>query len=607
MKYRQLILDEPDGAPVTSQAIKVRRREDGAILTTLSTDANGFVDYAMDGHQTPFYFQAVGPAGGPRVWDPYDTFGAGTLFPLELPHGFRPFDGVNRRYANQLRASMVGDSLSVLSGMAFVRGIPVVRYSNGTPLLPLLRSALGTTIYRFVAWVDVEDGHAGFTLTGGTPGGGAPALAEGESDIWDLPLWRITVPTAGAITLTDEREFSLDRYLHRTKPISGTVRAQTASTEDTGGAILSGLSTALVLPDDVVYDIEASFSAKQEASDTLSVTAPTSGWTSISTVAFGSGLPNQIAIYDGELYVAAGNAIVVYDLETGDYVRHRTFTNPVGVAVDATGVYYVLSGLGGYIGKYNHALTVSSWQRDLALSGSTMGYAAIDDNYVFAASFGADVMFRIDKSGVSLATWGSSGSGAGQFDVPFGVARGGTSVWVTDYQIRRVQEFSTAGTYLGEWNEFGFQPAGIAYVTALDLFVVADPLNDRIHLVDDTGDIVLTYGSTGSGVGQLNAPVSADIVDGVLYVSENDNRRVSRMNVVDLTGYGQVAVSISGSGGGSMSSYLGIGDRAGRVSNVHTNQIQGPDTVNVRAYGKATTETLQLSSCILSARAVPRN
>src|SRR5260370_9430847 len=89
-----------------------------------------------------------------------------------------------------------------------------------------------------------------------------------------------------------------------------------------------------------------------------------------------------------------------------------------------------------------------------------------------------------------LRTWGSFGSGDGQFNSPFGVAVQGEEVFVVDFN-HRVQVFKRDGTLLRTWGSFGpgdgqfMFPIGVA-VQGNEGFV-AEAMNVNIQVFGGNG------------------------------------------------------------------------------------------------------------------------
>src|SRR5439155_23590105 len=90
--------------------------------------------------------------------------------------------------------------------------------------------------------------------------------------------------------------------------------------------------------------------------------------------------------------------------------------------------------------------------------------------------------------GTFLTTWGSAGTGNGQFNAPDGVATDGSgNVYVVDTFNNRIQKFSSTGTFLTTW------------------------------------------GSSGTGNGQFNAPYGVTVDgSGNVYVADTDNNRMQK-------------------------------------------------------------------------------
>lgn len=135
-----------------------------------------------------------------------------------------------------------------------------------------------------------------------------------------------------------------------------------------------------------------------------------------------------------------------------------------------------------------------------------------------------------------VTSWGSSGTGNGNFDGPWGVAVDSSgNVYVTDTLNNRVQKFDSSGNFLTSWDTYGggfslSSPHGIA-VDSSDNVFVADSDNDYIHKYDSSGNYLASWGGTGSGSGQLDNPWDIDIDSSDnLYVAEAGNGRVQKFN-----------------------------------------------------------------------------
>src|SRR5205814_1731629 len=139
------------------------------------------------------------------------------------------------------------------------------------------------------------------------------------------------------------------------------------------------------------------------------------------------------------------------------------------------------------------------------------------------------------STGDFLTTWGSQGTGNGQFGTDvFGVATDGSgNVYVADTDNNRIQKFACSTTsastttsttlpaevcaFLTTWGSQGSangqfnNPYGVATDGSGNVYV-ADTYNYRIEKFTSTGTFLTTWGSQGSDNGQFDSPqgVAAD-------------------------------------------------------------------------------------------------
>jgi sugar lactone lactonase YvrE len=137
-----------------------------------------------------------------------------------------------------------------------------------------------------------------------------------------------------------------------------------------------------------------------------------------------------------------------------------------------------------------------------------------------------------------LFSFGTAGTGVGQFQSPWDIDISNSIVYVTDAMLNKVEAFSLSGTFLGEWGTGGtgaFQfsmPSGITHDAAGNIYV-ADAGNDRIQVFSPS--VPLPTGDTTKPTVSLTAPAANAVVPAVSPVevsgSASDNLKVGRVDV----------------------------------------------------------------------------
>ncbi len=181
-----------------------------------------------------------------------------------------------------------------------------------------------------------------------------------------------------------------------------------------------------------------------------------------------------------------------------------------------------------------------------------------------------------------VRTWGSWGTGAGQFVYPRGVAvsNTGAAVYVVDGENHRIQKFGPTGQLKLTWGGYGtaagqfFSPSGVA-VDSMGYVYVVDTWNNRIQKFTSAGVHVRSWGQYGRGPGQFRFPWGI-AVDGSrrVYVTDSYNDRVQ----------------VFGPGGGNyVGSWGSLGSSAGQFDtplgiaySVAANRIYIADQMNDR-------------------------
>jgi len=136
-----------------------------------------------------------------------------------------------------------------------------------------------------------------------------------------------------------------------------------------------------------------------------------------------------------------------------------------------------------------------------------------------------------DMLGTLLSTYGSLGSGAGQFSSPQGLAVDGNGqVLVADQGNNRLVVLGFDGTEFGYLDSFSADlrgPTGVAVGPAGQI-VVADTGNNRVVVLDPQGSFLAAYTEPNDGyTGPFYAPRGVAVEpDGDLVVADTGNRRV---------------------------------------------------------------------------------
>ena len=105
-----------------------------------------------------------------------------------------------------------------------------------------------------------------------------------------------------------------------------------------------------------------------------------------------------------------------------------------------------------------------------------------------ADGYGNSSVHKFSPEGQHLLSWGSRGTGPGQFSTPHGIwVDSHDRVYVADRENNRVQIFDTEGRFISEWHDF-YHP--------MDIFMDAE---DKIYVTDQI------LGSPSSTAGESNS------------------------------------------------------------------------------------------------------
>lgn len=210
--------------------------------------------------------------------------------------------------------------------------------------------------------------------------------------------------------------------------------------------------------------------------------------------------------------------------------------------------------LSAIIGEFGTGNSQFNRPQGLAMdSGNTLYVLDSGNNRIVAYQVESGIMSSL----IYLRKFGSSGTAAGQFNNPTGIATDGTYVYIADTDNNRVQRCTSDGVTCTVWGGLGTydgkfsSPKGITYDNSQvpERVYVTDTGNNRIQWFDISGTYLGKFGSYGSGSSQFVLPyrIATESTAQFIFVLDTLNRiqRVSKAN--NLTDY-TISLTTSGAG-----------------------------------------------------------
>ena len=150
------------------------------------------------------------------------------------------------------------------------------------------------------------------------------------------------------------------------------------------------------------------------------------------------------------------------------------------------------------------------------------GLAIADDGNIFVSDgYGNKRVHKFDGGGGLIKSWGTFGTGPGEFALVHNLAVDGRGrVLVCDRENNRIQLFDGDGGYLGQWTDLHMP--GDIYVKDGIVYVVEQSEAGGVSIWTEDGDLVTRWhGDRGPGAGSMESGHGICVdSEGNIYVAE---------------------------------------------------------------------------------------
>ncbi len=216
------------------------------------------------------------------------------------------------------------------------------------------------------------------------------------------------------------------------------------------------------------------------------------------------------------------------------------FKNPRAIAIDSIDNIYVVDSGNSEIKIFDSTgKLLLSWGSFGSGNGQFQNPSGIlvDQKYVYISDTGNARIEKFDKNGNFVLTWGTYGEVPGMFHTPTSIAedRNG-NIFVLDSGTNKIQIFDLNGKYKDELHlalTYGgnFTAANSIVFDSQNNFYVVTSDTNRILKYNNNVDIINYFGSTGTEEGRFNNPNSVAIdSNGYTYVADTNNYRIQKFD-----------------------------------------------------------------------------
>jgi DNA-binding beta-propeller fold protein YncE len=232
--------------------------------------------------------------------------------------------------------------------------------------------------------------------------------------------------------------------------------------------------------------------------------------------------PYGTAIHDGKIYVvdARGAGYAVFDLKKEEFrfvigSGGGFLKKPINMFIDKDGYKYVTD-----TGR-DQIIVFGINDEYVRAYGEEGQFKPSDVVVVGGRLYITDLLNHsiqvLDKrTGMTIDTFGSAGSGDDQLFHPTNLAVMGDYLFVADTSNGRIQKFTLTGEHVASIGKLGInlgdfaRPKGVALDREQRLYVV-DAAFENVQIFDEEGKLLLYFGSPGKDRDSINLPTAVTI------------------------------------------------------------------------------------------------
>ncbi len=154
------------------------------------------------------------------------------------------------------------------------------------------------------------------------------------------------------------------------------------------------------------------------------------------------------------------------------------------------------------------------------------GVAVDSSGNLYIADAKNYAVVKLAKNGSFIGSWGSYGSGPGQFKNPEGIALDPSgNIYVSDSINDDIQKFTDTGHFVTSWDTWNKtsvlkSPLGVS-VNGTGFVYVVDGGDQRVQIYRNNGTYVGSFGGPGTTPGKFSGPYGIAISSSYVYVSDN--------------------------------------------------------------------------------------